>query len=81
MLQEPAGEEEVVAEDEVHVAARHVLLERGDTETNHMCQYGMEYSESQKLRERFNKKMISLHSNACVRSKTYPPTHPPPGGV
>ena len=49
MLQEPAGEEEVVAEDEVHVAARHELLERGDTETNHMCQYGMEYSESQKL--------------------------------
>ena len=33
------------------------------------------------VRERFNKKMISLHSNACVRSKTYPPTHPPPGGV
>ena len=33
------------------------------------------------LRERFNKKMISLGSNACVRSKTYPPTHPPPGGV
>ena len=33
------------------------------------------------IRERVNKKMISLHSNACVRSKTYPPTHPPPGGV
>ena len=39
----------------------------------------------QLLRERFNKKMISLGSNACLRSKTYPPTDPPtdppPGGV
>ena len=37
------------------------------------------------MRERVNKKMISLGSNACLRSKTCPPrypgTHPPPGGV
>ena len=31
------------------------------------------------LRERVNKKMISLGSNAWVRSKIYPPTHPPGG--
>ena len=31
------------------------------------------------VRERVNKKMISLGSNACIRSKTYPPTHPPGG--
>ena len=39
------------------------------------------YQNMFQLRERFNKKMISLGSNACLRSKTYPPTHPPPGGV